>query len=414
MRLYAIANFISSAHRFCCCCHGEVCCEGTEETGGRSFCSKCCPPNEASDDCPADLPLCAWSQLSSILAGVCGECTPLFTDDPNELCEDPDKPLCCQYNGICQQCCLDEDCPEGQTCQDTECRSSACFAGTNLVQVAGRGNILMSDLAVGDSVWNGERYDLVYGFFHPNTGHPNQYLQIHTNTDQQPLEMTTEHLLYVGAKAVPAGKVQVGDELSNGGTVVKIDSVVRLGGYAPLTTSGKIMVNDILASNYIAFQHQDGSNLQVGGHRLPMLSYHDVGHAALSLHRLYCTAMNGCHGSLPLLESLDSIRFLVESSWTAWFMVPLGLMAVVAIVVAATVGQVVAKSRVGINMDIAVSKCSVILFQFFKAILPSRWLWKSLAPVKAEFVKLVGAILREFFSSIRPSLVVDPFSKMFV
>merc|ERR1712124_153016 len=61
------------------------------------------------------------------------------------------------------------------------------------------------------------------------------------------------HMLFLDSKkAVPASTIKVGDTLLGGNTVTKIDKVSLSGAYAPFTYSGSIVVNDVVASNYVS------------------------------------------------------------------------------------------------------------------------------------------------------------------
>jgi hypothetical protein len=79
----------------------------------------------------------------------------------------------------------------------------------------------------------------------------------------------------------------VGDELeSASGDVIiveAINTVVRTGVYAPFTSSGTIVVSNIKASNYIAFQ--DSGRLIVGGWETPF-TYQWIAHMSQSPHRI--------------------------------------------------------------------------------------------------------------------------------
>merc|ERR1711862_295419 len=65
--------------------------------------------------------------------------------------------------------------------------------------------------------------------------------------------------------------------------VTSTKEVVRKGTFAPFTASGSIVVNDIVASNYIAYQGSE--NLKIGGIESP-LSYQWIAHTFNSVHRL--------------------------------------------------------------------------------------------------------------------------------
>jgi hypothetical protein len=95
-------------------------------------------------------------------------------------------------------------------------------------------------------------------------------------------------MLLVRDKYVPASAVQVGDELeSASGDVIIVDAintVVRSGVYAPFTSSGTIVVSNVKASNYIAFQ--DSDRLIFGGWETPF-TYQWIAHMSQSPHRIW-------------------------------------------------------------------------------------------------------------------------------
>ena len=71
---------------------------------------------------------------------------------------------------------------------------------------------------------------------------------------------------------VPASKVKVGDKVvldgASTGIVTGIRPVVRQGMYTPLTTSGRLLVNGVLSSCYVALQ-RDSIRLEVGSFSIP-------------------------------------------------------------------------------------------------------------------------------------------------
>jgi len=141
-----------------------------------------------------------------------------------------------------------------------------CFSGRNKVEVEdSRGMISMDSLRIGDSVRVKDgKFSKVYSFGHRDTGVVVNYLQIKTNEFQDPLEISHIHMLFVqdGAttKSVPASTIKVGDMIltENGNTakVRNIKNVQRKGAYAPFTTSGDIVVNGLLASNYVSLMEE--------------------------------------------------------------------------------------------------------------------------------------------------------------
>jgi len=65
--------------------------------------------------------------------------------------------------------------------------------------------------------------------------------------------------------------------------------VTRQGVYAPLTASGSLLVNDVLVSNYIAFQGSE--YYSIGGMRF---SCHWLSHTFNFPYRFWCTHVSSC------------------------------------------------------------------------------------------------------------------------
>jgi len=120
-----------------------------------------------------------------------------------------------------------------------------------------------------------------------------EFLQIATVDDTgaggKPVEATAEHLLYVynikkeREDVVPAGEIKIGDYLiTNGGPVevVAIHKTQTLGLYSPLTTTGEIIVNGVLASNYVSRRWLEA--------RVPGNVLHLLQHGVATSHRIFC------------------------------------------------------------------------------------------------------------------------------
>jgi hypothetical protein len=164
----------------------------------------------------------------------------------------------------------------------------------------------MGDLAVGDYVMTGKgHYQPVYAFGHYHKTMSAEFLQLHfvINSKKNVLEITREHLIYVGGKnhPIPARAVSVGDELVTdlaAGTsilVTKISHVQRKGVFAPLTADGSVVVNGVVASSYITLQghSSDGAVAMGDGTRLTWLSHHAIIHHALAPFRFLCVVTGG-------------------------------------------------------------------------------------------------------------------------
>ena len=173
-----------------------------------------------------------------------------------------------------------------------------CFSGHSEVEVLDQGFKRMDALQIGDVVRTGADFAPVYSFAHYETQRVAEFLQIWTKAARRPLEITSDHLLYVvsdgqdKAQMRPASAVQVGDALvtSAGVTttmkITAISKVQREGIYAPVTKTGTIVVNGVVASNYIALpaalQSVTSFDIQ-----------HWLQHMAYSPYRFYCGA-TGC------------------------------------------------------------------------------------------------------------------------
>jgi hypothetical protein len=167
-----------------------------------------------------------------------------------------------------------------------------CFSGNSRVHVRNKGWLFLSEVKIGDKVLvSAGKYEEVYSFGHRNIVESAQFLQIYSNDTNAPLEISPDHLILLDSKHwVPAGTLRVGDVLTKGDgssvAIIHIRYVMRKGIFAPFTKSGSIVVNDIVASNYVTFQ--EGSEyLIIGGIETPF-PYHWLAHTFESGHRLVC------------------------------------------------------------------------------------------------------------------------------
>jgi hypothetical protein len=163
-------------------------------------------------------------------------------------------------------------------------RNNFCFSGETTVQVKNKGTTMMKDLKLGDDVLSATgSYEMVYSFGHRHEAEEVEFLHFIPSN----LEISREHMVIVGGHFVPASSVQIGDQLeSEDGdviTVEAINTVVRIGVYAPFTASGTIVVSNIKASNYIAFQ--DSDRLILGGWETP-LTFQWIAHTSQSPQRV--------------------------------------------------------------------------------------------------------------------------------
>mmetsp|Transcript_14198 Transcript_14198/g.20977 ORF Transcript_14198/g.20977 Transcript_14198/m.20977 type:complete len:499 (-) Transcript_14198:95-1591(-) len=164
-----------------------------------------------------------------------------------------------------------------------------CFSGESMVKVKDKGAVPIADLVLGDVVQVGRlKYEPIYSFGHKNGNSSAEYLRIATEGSRTPLEISPNHMVVMeGGRHVPASLVKKGDRLMSSQdelvVVTKITTVIRQGVFAPFTPSGTIVVNSIVASNYIAYQGSE--YLQVGGFQT-RFTYQWIAHTFNSVHRL--------------------------------------------------------------------------------------------------------------------------------
>ena len=131
-----------------------------------------------------------------------------------------------------------------------------CFPGDAVVQLEGQStNTPISDLKIGDKVLVEDgKYSTVYSFGHRNEDVLTTYLQFN-----QQLEISEDHMVHVDGNFAPASTVKLGSTLrdasGNGVVVTDIATVQKHGAFSPFTLSGKVVVNGMLASNFIGFQN---------------------------------------------------------------------------------------------------------------------------------------------------------------
>jgi hypothetical protein len=197
------------------------------------------------------------------------------------------------------------DCSDGKVGEVGWGPTSTCFPSEASVVVDGLGKRPISKLSIGDRIlvnrWDALIYEPVLGFLHfisdlPDAQHEFLYIWHATGV----FRATAGHLVFVatiGSKGSSIAKavtdLQVGDELlsipSDASTIIR-STVIGIrrgkssGMYAPLTPSGTIVVDDVIASNYATPQPSV---------HLP----HGAAHAAMFLARAFAAC--GFNGMAP-------------------------------------------------------------------------------------------------------------------
>lgn len=142
---------------------------------------------------------------------------------------------------------------------------SSCFAGWSQIILEDGTHKILSDIKIGDRVLVGERnlYEPVIGFIHSKREGPFDFLAIDvqsavSNTSST-VHVSANHLIFDfdSDDARFAGDFRVGDRVKfvdhhriTAGQITNVRLTRQEGYYAPLTPSGKIVVNGVLASNY--------------------------------------------------------------------------------------------------------------------------------------------------------------------
>jgi len=327
----------ANSHEVCEAACAFTCDDVAERLGGRAparcvqKCRPCCiavSPSQLTDGAN----LCSHRQckkwlddvvdpLLAVMAGdqPDGPSPPFCIDgvdapNPADLCKDKCEEICtgtvedakceetcfpcCQGGLFFQGGCLVDAIPQCQKFLEEfpDLIPLVCFSGHSTVNLQGKGETRMDQLQVGDAVLTSKGYAKVYSFGHLDRNGKTPYLQIQTTANDAPLEISKDHLLYVFDEAkqmqsiVPARDIKVGNLLiSEPGTQVEVQSirqVTRHGAYAPFTTTGDIVVNGVVASNYIAFPPAFHDHLS-------FKQQHWVQHAALHPIRAFCGVL-GC------------------------------------------------------------------------------------------------------------------------
>ncbi|CAB9520385.1 Desert hedgehog protein [Seminavis robusta] len=193
-----------------------------------------------------------------------------------------------------------------------------CFSESMVVSVQGKGDVPMKELQVGDLVLTSDnhKYEPVYSFGHYTPDKTMEFVQIEYTTtsgtgaaeeqdgNKQTLELTDNHMIMVlddsnVARATRADKVQVGDRLWKvGGATKEVATVTTItidekrGLYMPLTPSGQIVVNGVLASNYVSISDTVPSVVSTAQWFLPFATEQTLSHWFLSPYRMLCLGIS--------------------------------------------------------------------------------------------------------------------------
>lgn len=181
--------------------------------------------------------------------------------------------------------------------------AAACFPGEALVNKEGVGAVPLGDIKVGDRVLVERSGELVHepilAFLHALRNNRMAYLTVTHSLGE--FRASSTHLVFVksvdgGLVSKTVGELQVGDQLlfASGKDHFQIHSLVSsevvskmhshgtIGMFAPLTASGTVVVDGVVASNYASPSHSKHLPHRLAHAFLfPVRFYHQVGFATL-------------------------------------------------------------------------------------------------------------------------------------
>ncbi|XP_024537580.1 warthog protein 6 [Selaginella moellendorffii] len=142
----------------------------------------------------------------------------------------------------------------GFTCNNGICQNPGCFPGDAMVHMYSGEMKTMKELKIGDKVAVGKNsFSDIYAFGHKDLDVVSEFVQV--KTEANTLELTAGHFVPVNTKGEiiykRAADLKVGDSLSTisgASPITEISKVDKLGLYNPLTLSGNILVNNVVAS----------------------------------------------------------------------------------------------------------------------------------------------------------------------
>ena len=183
--------------------------------------------------------------------------------------------LTCNCLSVTANVCMAYDCI-------TTIQRTSCFSGSSQVTLADGTFKHLSDIQIGDKVLVNKHnaYEPISAFIHAKQQGLFDFLAIkvqsHMSNLSSTLFVSANHLIFDfdSGEARFAGKFHVGDRLQFieqneivPGEIISIEMTKQQGYYAPLTPSGTIVVNGVVASNYAT------------------VSNHELAHQVMSIYR---------------------------------------------------------------------------------------------------------------------------------
>jgi len=133
---------------------------------------------------------------------------------------------------------------------------SSCFAADAVIAIQRDGVVsttTMDQLQVGDLVATASGFEAVTGFLHKSATTPTLFHSVSFGDDSS-FSATPEHRVFLAdGSSTTVGAIKTGDVLLQNGLPTEVQGVtqeIKTGFFAPLTTSGTIIVDDVLASTF--------------------------------------------------------------------------------------------------------------------------------------------------------------------
>ncbi|CAF4090805.1 unnamed protein product [Rotaria magnacalcarata] len=213
----------------------------------------------------------------------------------------------CTCNTVTSSVCMQYTC-------STTSKSASCFAGTSLTTLADGTFKPLADIQIGDQVLvnRNNTVEPITSFIHAKREGLFTFIALQIQSVVSNLSSTilvsANHLIfdYDSGEARFAGKLRVGDRvqfIDNSeivpGEIVHIQLTKQEGYYAPLTPSGTIIIDGVVASNYAT------------------VSNHALAHQIMGIYRWWIDLVGGSKWSeeIPwMLQTMLSIEQLIR-----WF-----------------------------------------------------------------------------------------------
>ena len=202
----------------------------------------------------------------------------------------------------------------GTVCMQYNCtqvvQKASCFAGASQVYLENGQTKALADVQIGDRVLvnQNNKYEPVSSFIHAKQQGLFNFLSIEVKSTRSnrtsTLYVSANHLIfdYDSGEARFAGKFHVGDRLQFienkkiiPGLIISIDKAKQEGYYAPLTPSGTIIINDIVASNYAT------------------ISNHILAHKVMGIYRWWIEMLGGSQWNEEIPWMLQIMQMIEQT-----------------------------------------------------------------------------------------------------